>query len=93
MQVAKHCGELLEWSRVGIGGAVTIHEDRGVLAGGQACAQGRKRVQRRDHGTRVSRNNAKRQADHAGTSSVAGIYVHILGSSGVIVRSPGLALG
>ncbi|MNE65094.1 hypothetical protein D3C80_1605450 [compost metagenome] len=40
MQIAEHHGELLEWSGIGIGGAVTIHEDRGILTRSQTRAQG-----------------------------------------------------
>ncbi|WP_223216968.1 hypothetical protein [Agrobacterium pusense] len=44
MQAAKHDGELLEWPVVRMGGAVAIHEDRGVLARNKTGPQGGERI-------------------------------------------------
>jgi hypothetical protein len=91
VQFAEHHRKLLKWSGFGMSGAVAVHEQRGILTRCQPGAQDRERRQGKTDGAHGGRMDAERHADHAATSSVRAIYMHMLYPSAVIVRSPGLA--
>ncbi|WFS67795.1 hypothetical protein CFBP4996_17355 [Agrobacterium leguminum] len=60
MQIAEHHRKLLKWSGFGMGGAVAVHEDRGILPGRQTGPQGRERGQGKTDVTHVSGTYAER---------------------------------